>query len=75
MHVERGTKMCPKRSAQSAGKGFVEPADGGHLIRGEAAGKAQIERNDLLCPLAGRGFVGRLRSFEEYVQAWIRVAT
>ena len=65
MHVERGTKMRAKGSAQSAGKGLVEPADGGHLIRGEAAGKAQIERNDLLCPLALCTFVGRLRSFEE----------
>jgi hypothetical protein len=65
MHVERGAKMRAKGSAQSAGEGFVEPADGGYLIRGEAAGKAQIERNDLFYPLAGRGFVGLLRSFEE----------
>jgi hypothetical protein len=67
MHVECGAQMCAQGCAQAAGKGFVEPADGGQLVRSETAGKPQIEGNDLFYPLALRSFFSDLRSFKEQV--------
>src|SRR5882762_840413 len=67
MHVECGAQMCAQGSAQATGEGFVEPADGGHLVGRETAGKAKIKGNDLFYALALRIFFSDLRSFKEQV--------